>query len=173
MPGEDITPDGRFYALNFNVPVNNEYVTNDNLFTSPVANQGIIHKLMCNIAWLYDRAGDTALISTNGAGAAAVEWQSGRADDSDWITSVTVSSSSITVNIASTFADIDDWAVEATIQRSTAAGLGTRRFTETAKNPAGTSFVIRLVSDAGADADPSANAYKVFVRLTRKASLHG
>lgn len=170
MPRETITPLGDCPDLDagFDVPQDGTIVTNDDLFSSATANRGVIHRLLTAAAWIRKTVGYVALISTDGAGNAAVVWQTKDDNANDWIIGVASSTTGITITLTDPIVGgVDQWATEAHRQRTDAAAVGTRRFEETIKDDGGLSFQVRLVSDGGADLDCDANAVKVFVRMTK------
>lgn len=169
MPRETITPAGDFPDLEagFSVPEDNTIVLNDDLFSSGTADRGVIHRLLTACAWLKRQAGYVALVATDGSGGASIVWQTKDDNANNWIASVSASSTGITITLTDNAGALDDWATEAHRQLSDAGALGTRRFTQTIKDDAGANFQVRLVSDAGTDLDCTANAAKVFVRMTK------
>lgn len=166
---QDKSPAGTFPTFPQKLWVDGEAVNEDTLCVSATADRGTFGKLIDAVGFLRDVVGYTALVTTDGAGNATVNWQSNRNDGSDWISSVTVSSTGLTVNIADTFADRSTYAVEVQRQTHSTELASTFRFPHIAKNT--TAFVVQLIADDAAVADPSANIFRYFIRLTKAAAL--
>ena len=168
------SPNGTFPDFPFQLGTNGQFITEDDLCVSDTTGKGWIGKLIDAVGWLKDRAGYTALITTDGVGGCAVVWQSKTTADADWITSVNDDTTSgIVVTMSSAAASTNAYTVRASLQRlSNEVTLSSKRYPIVVQDASGLDkFVVQIVDDGGTAINTSTVAVRVFIRMVPQATL--